>query len=82
MVDRSRRDLKRAQAVAVELEKIAWAVRQSLSKHHASLSRFKDRVSTLGDARDNAGKELCRETEEILPADNAAVGDANRQCLR
>jgi diguanylate cyclase (GGDEF)-like protein len=66
VVDRSRRDLKRAQAVALELEKIAFAVRQSLANHHASLSRFKDRVSTLGDARETAGKELCRETEEIL----------------
>ena len=57
---------ERAQAVAIELEKIAWAVRQSLAKHHASLSRFKDRVGKLGDKRDSIGKELCREAEDIL----------------
>jgi diguanylate cyclase (GGDEF)-like protein len=67
IVVRSRRELKRAQAVALELEKIAWTVRQSLAKHHASVSRFKDRVSKLGDQQqDAAGKELCREAEDIL----------------
>ncbi len=66
VVDRSRRDLKRAQAVALELEKIAFAVRQSLANHHASLSRFKDRVGKLGDERDSIGKELCREAEDVL----------------
>jgi diguanylate cyclase len=67
MVIRSRRELKRAQTVASELEKIAWAVRQSLAKHHASVSRFKDRVSRLGDRRQEAAwKELCREAEDIL----------------
>jgi len=49
LVLRSRRDLKRARAVASELEKIAWTVRQSLARHHASVSRFKDRVYRLSD---------------------------------
>ncbi|MEN6450968.1 MAG: diguanylate cyclase [Thermoguttaceae bacterium] len=67
MVVRSRRELKRAQAVAVELEKIAWSVRQDLAKHHASVSRFKERVSRLSDGRQEATwKELCRESENIL----------------
>ena len=67
MVIRSRRELKRAQAVALELEKIAWTVRQSLAKHHASVSRFKERVSRLSDQQqDAAWKDLCREAEEIL----------------
>jgi diguanylate cyclase (GGDEF)-like protein len=67
IVVRSRRELKRAQAVASELEKIAWTVRQSLAKHHASVSRFKDRVSRLsGQQQEAAWKELCREAEDIL----------------
>jgi len=67
MVVRSRRELKRAQAVASELEKIAWAVRQSLAKHHHSVSRFKERVSRLSDQQQEAAwKELCREAEDIL----------------
>ena len=67
MVVRSRRELKRAQAVATELEKIAWTVRQSLAKHHDSVSRFKERVSRLSDQQQEAAwKELCREAEDIL----------------
>ena len=67
MLVRSRRELKRAQAVALELEKIAWTVRQSLAKHHASVSKFKDRVSRLNDRQQEAAwKDLCREAEDIL----------------
>ncbi|MEN6407270.1 MAG: GGDEF domain-containing protein [Thermoguttaceae bacterium] len=67
MVVRSRRELKRAQAVASELEKIAWAVRQSLARHHDSVSRFKDHVSRLSSQQQEAAwKELCREAEDIL----------------
>jgi diguanylate cyclase len=67
MAVRSRRELKRAQAVALELEKIAWTVRQSLAKHHASVSKFKEHVGHLNDQRQEAAwKDLCREAEEIL----------------
>lgn len=67
MAVRSRRELKRAQAVAVELEKIAWTVRQSLSKHHSSVSRFRERVGRLsGQQQEAAWKDLCREAEDIL----------------
>ena len=67
IVVRSRRELKRAQAVACELEKIAWSLRQSLAKHHASVSRFKERVCRLSDQeQETAWKDLCRESEEIL----------------
>src|SRR5271157_2993768 len=67
IVIRSQRELKRARAVAVELEKIAWTVRQSLAKHHASVSKFKERVGRLSDSQqDAAWKELCREAEDIL----------------
>ena len=44
----ARRELKRAQAVAKELERIAVAVRRSIATHHSSVLKFKDRVSTLG----------------------------------
>jgi diguanylate cyclase len=67
LVVRSRRELRRAQAVASELEKIAWTVRKSLSSHHASVSRFKERVGRLSDQQQEAAwKELCREAEDIL----------------
>ncbi len=67
MAARSRRELKRAQGVAQELEKIAWSIRQSLAKHHTSISRFRDRVNRLsGHQEEVAWKELCREAEEIL----------------
>jgi len=64
---RSRRELRRAQSVATELEKIAWTVRKSLARHHASVSRFKDRVSRLSlEQQEAAWGELCKEAEEIL----------------
>jgi diguanylate cyclase len=67
LVMRSRRELNRAKAVAAELEKIAWTVRQSLAKHHTSVNRFRERVSRLNNRhQDSAWKDLCREAEEIL----------------
>ncbi len=64
---RSRRELRRAQGVATELEKIAWTVRKSLAKHHGSVSKFKDRVGRLSEQQQEAAwKDLCREAEEIL----------------
>jgi diguanylate cyclase len=67
MVEHSKRELRYAQTVASELEKISWGIRKSLSKHHANVTRFKDRISRLSDQQDeSAWKELCREAEEIL----------------
>jgi diguanylate cyclase (GGDEF)-like protein len=64
---RSRRELRRAQLVAVELEKIAWDLRKGLAKHHASVGRFRERVSRLSShQQETAWKQLCREAEEIL----------------
>ena len=64
---RSRRELRHAQLVAAELEKIAWDLRKNLAKHHSSVSKFRDRVGKLNDERQEASwKELCREAEEIL----------------
>jgi len=75
----SRRELKRAQAVAADLENIAREVRQSLARHHASVSRFKERVSKLGDDRQEAvWQELCREVDKILkPTQQLAARIAN-----
>ncbi len=64
---RSRHELRRAQAVASDLEKIARTVRQSLAKYHTSISRFRDRVGRLNDeGQEAAWKDLCQETEGIL----------------
>src|SRR5215470_9922994 len=63
----ARRELKRAQAVAKELERIAVAVRRSLATHHSSVLKFKDRVSSLGgDQQQGNWQELCTEAEGML----------------
>jgi diguanylate cyclase (GGDEF)-like protein len=63
----ARRELKRAQAVAKELERIAVAVRRSIATHHSSVLKFKDRVSTLGgDKQDGSWQQLCSEAEGML----------------
>jgi len=63
----SRRELKRARAIARDLERITQEVRKSLARHHSSVARFKSRVSVLsGDRSEAAWKELCREAESIL----------------
>jgi diguanylate cyclase len=63
----ARRELKRAQAVAKELERIAVAVRRSIATHHSSVLKFKDRVSTLGSNEQTGDwQELCGEAEGML----------------
>ena len=64
---RSRRELRRAQLVAAELEKIAWELRKELVKHHTSVSKFREKVGKLDvQQQEAAWKDLCREAEEIL----------------
>jgi diguanylate cyclase len=64
---RSRGELRRAQAVARELEKITWRVRRNLSKHHSNLVRFKQRVGKLSDHESEpAWKDLCQEAADML----------------
>ena len=64
---RSSRDLRRAQMVAADLEKIAWELRKALVRHHTSVSKFRERVGKLNDnVQEAAWKDLCREAEEIL----------------
>jgi diguanylate cyclase (GGDEF)-like protein len=63
----SRRELRRAQLVARELENISLLVRGHLSKHHSCLGKFKQRVGELsGLADETAWKELCQEAEQML----------------
>lgn len=65
----SRREVKRAQLVARELEQIAEQVRVNLAKHHASIAKFKEHVHSLGgtDQDLQAGwHDICREAEGIL----------------
>jgi diguanylate cyclase len=65
--DRSRREVRRAQLVAAELEKIAAELRRCLAQHHSSVSTFRSRISRLDDQEQGATwKELCREAEQIL----------------
>ncbi len=53
--------------MAVELEKITFTVRKSLSRHNSSVLKFKERVSRMGKMQQEAAwKELCREADEIL----------------
>jgi diguanylate cyclase (GGDEF)-like protein len=63
----ARRELKRAKAVAQELEKIAEMLRRDLASHHGSIARFKERITNIGTQRDDASwQDMCKEAEEIL----------------
>jgi len=65
--DRARREVRRAKAVAKELEIIAENVRKNLATHHLNVAKFKDRVSELGSqAKEAAWQDLCKEAEQIL----------------
>jgi diguanylate cyclase len=63
----TRRELKRAQGIVHDLEKIAQRVRAELAQHHANLVTFRRRLTDLshsGDASD--WKQLCDEAERLL----------------
>lgn len=63
----ARRELKRAETVARDLERIAEALRRGLASHHASVLKFKERVGSMNSNDQNTGWEhLCREAEEML----------------
>ena len=66
---RSRAQIRQANQVAKELEKIAWTVRGNISRHHARLGHFKQRLSQLQreDGSDaDALKLLAEEAQSIL----------------
>jgi diguanylate cyclase len=63
----ARREMRRAVAVAKDLEQIAKNLRKQLARHHSSVLRFKSRVSELSEeASAGAWRQLCQEAEEIL----------------
>ncbi len=65
--EQARRELKRAKTVARELESISEQIRKSLATHHASIARFKDRVTELsGQQKEVAWQALCNEAEDML----------------
>lgn len=60
-------EARQAGAVARELESIADEVRRHLASHHASISRFKQRVTEIADQPpETALDELYRQADEIL----------------
>jgi diguanylate cyclase (GGDEF)-like protein len=65
--ENTRRELKRAQSVVSDLEKIAQRVRRELALHHANLATFKRRVGELSQSADAADwQRLCEEAERLL----------------
>jgi diguanylate cyclase len=63
----TRRELKRAQGIVHDLEKIAQRVRRELALHHANLANFKRRVAELSQSADAADwRLLCDEAERLL----------------
>jgi diguanylate cyclase (GGDEF)-like protein len=66
---RSRSQLRQANNVAKELEKIAWTVRGHISRHHARLGQFKQRLNKLQREHDSDAEtlqSLAEEAELIL----------------
>lgn len=66
---RSRTQLRQANQVAKELEKIAWTVRGNISRHHTRLGQFKQRLNQLQQmhSTDNETlKALADEAQSIL----------------
>src|SRR5260370_40500256 len=65
--NQARRELKRAQAVAKELEKIAELIRRHLATHHASVVKFKNKMLSIGGTHnESAWQELCKESDGML----------------
>src|SRR5438045_7458854 len=63
----TRRELKRAEAIVLDLEKIAHRVRRELALHHANLAAFKRRVGELSKSAEAADWQLlCDEAERLL----------------
>lgn len=63
----TRRELKRAQAIVHDLEKIAHCIRRELALHHGNLDTFKRRVKELAHQPDTTDwRLLCDEAERLL----------------
>jgi len=67
VVEQARREVKRANKIARELEDIASSIRRDLATHNGSVARFRDRVRNLSSGDSSAPwKNLCLEAEKIL----------------
>jgi len=65
--DRARRELKRAKAVASQLEEIAERIRSNVASHQPSIAKFKDRVNAISsNDQEDAWRDLFLESENIL----------------
>jgi diguanylate cyclase len=63
----TRRELKRAQAIVFDLEKIAQRLRRELALHHSNLALFKRRVGELSHSAETTDWQLlCDEAERLL----------------
>jgi len=62
----TRRELKRAEAIVLDLEKIAHRVRRELALHHANLAAFKRRVGELSKSAEAADWQLLWDEAERL----------------
>jgi diguanylate cyclase (GGDEF)-like protein len=63
----TRRELKRAEAIVLDLEKIAHRVRRELALHHTNLATFKRRVGELSQSAETTNWQLlCDEAERLL----------------
>ena len=78
----SRRELRRAQSIVNELEKVVKVACGDLLRHQANLGKFKSRIGKLDKNQQSAWSELCNQVEQILkPTLRLAgqVGDASDQ---
>jgi len=65
--DRARRELKRAKAVAAQLEDIVERIRANVASHQPSIAKFKDRINAISRNDQDAGwRDLYLESEQML----------------
>jgi diguanylate cyclase len=63
----ARREIKRANQIIKQLESISSLIRRDLANHHASVLRFKDRLSEIRNQEDiEAWRTLCKEADAML----------------
>jgi diguanylate cyclase (GGDEF)-like protein len=63
----TRRELKRAKAIAHDLERIAQHIRRDLAQHHSNLEQFKSRLNLLSrDPETTNWQVLCDEAERLI----------------
>lgn len=63
----SRRELKRAQGIVHDLERISQRIRKEVAQHHGNLETFKRRVRELAHQPDTTDWQLlCQEAERLL----------------